>query len=101
LLTGFAVGKDTTVPFLLLLQSLAKTIPSTQLWLQPSICCFLLVWQVLHAGFIAASPQISNKEDHTHFPVNQRLFLGEGESLYVIILSSWSEVEAAMSVDGE
>lgn len=54
--------------FLLVLQPLAKTVPSAQLWLRPLHLWpgFLFLQQVPHSGFIAACPKISSKEDHTH-----------------------------------
>lgn len=53
--------------------------PALDLW-----PCFLLLWQVSHAGFIIACPKISSEEDHTHFSINERLFLGVRESLYIV-----------------
>ena len=102
LLTDSEIGKHVLVPFfLLVLQSLAKTIPVSQLWLWPSVYGLASCYSsrsLPPSGFIAACPPKSSKEDHTHFPINQRLFLGERESLYIIIFFPWFKAEAAMAV---
>ena len=86
---------------LLVLRSLAKPVPSTHL--APALSLWphiLLPEQVSQAGFITAYPKISSEEDHTHFSINQRLFLGVREKSLHDHPFPWFEAEAAAAAAG-
>lgn len=47
-----------------------------------------------------ACPKISSEEDHTHFSINQRLFLGVREKSLHNHPSPWFEAEATVAAAG-